>query len=86
MSLGHCSRHEHLALGSACAATSAPARGCVSWLALPSAANCARPPDVALFLLTTPPRSHIQATNNFALDELVEVEAPPAKAKAKAKA
>merc|ERR1719454_999156 len=26
------------------------------------------------------------ATNNFALDELVEVEAPPAKAKAKAKA
>merc|ERR1719230_1082871 len=26
------------------------------------------------------------ATNNFALDELIEVEAPPAKAKAKAKA
>ena len=26
------------------------------------------------------------ATNNFAVDELVEVEAPPAKAKAKAKA
>ena len=26
------------------------------------------------------------ATNNFALDELIEVEAPPVKAKAKAKA
>jgi hypothetical protein len=26
------------------------------------------------------------ATNNFAIDELIEVEAPPAKAKAKAKA